>query len=79
MDIILNKFWDFKASCCIEVNAEVCEREKLMGQIERAIDNQPSSFTVLDSILSQEVDRRSTTTQTSTTTLQVAFQQGFFY
>lgn len=78
MDSISDKFWDIKASCCLKENAEIGEREKVKDQIERAIHSQPFSLSVLDSILSKEFDRRSTTAQTSTALRQVGFQQGLF-
>lgn len=78
MDNILKMLWDIKATCCLKEKEEICEREKVNGQLVRVSSSHPVSFTVLHSILSQEVVRRSAA-HTTFMSLQVGLKQELFY
>ncbi|XP_017280085.1 centromere-associated protein E isoform X2 [Kryptolebias marmoratus] len=71
MESILDKLWDSKASYCLKKKAEIREWEKVKDQLERAVSSQSVNFTELDVILSQEMNRRSTTAQASRMSLQL--------
>ncbi|XP_051265824.1 centromere-associated protein E isoform X5 [Dicentrarchus labrax] len=59
MATVLEKLWANIASFPSELSSEIRERERFKEQLGAVLDNQPISFSRLDSILSCELDRRS--------------------
>ncbi|XP_008275454.1 centromere-associated protein E [Stegastes partitus] len=63
MTSILEKLGANMASHLSKRTAEIQEREKFKEQLQTLMTNQPVSFSGLDDILNQELDRRSAVTQ----------------
>ncbi|XP_035534959.1 centromere-associated protein E [Morone saxatilis] len=70
MATVLEKLWANIASFPSELSSEIRERERFKEQLEAVLDNQPISFSRLDSILSCELDRRSAMVHSRKMTLQ---------
>ncbi|XP_029353023.1 centromere-associated protein E isoform X3 [Echeneis naucrates] len=67
---ILEKLWANIRSYPSELAAEIRDRERFKEQIQVVFTTQPISFNRLDTILSQELERRSAVVDSKKTTLQ---------
>ncbi|XP_041831862.1 centromere-associated protein E isoform X3 [Melanotaenia boesemani] len=70
MDGILEKLTDNMASYLAELKAEISEREKFQEELLAVFTSQPASFSVLESVLHRELDRRSTVSESKRMLLQ---------
>lgn len=70
---ILEKLWANLAFYLNELKAEIQARENFKEQLQAQITSQPSNFSGLDSILSQEQARRSAVEQSLKRPIQVWF------
>ncbi|XP_059212976.1 centromere-associated protein E [Centropristis striata] len=70
MDSILGKLWANMALYPSELSADIRDRERFKEQMEAVLNNEPTNFSGLDSMLSSELDHRSAVLRRRKTTLQ---------